>query len=364
MNVALLGTGLIGGSIGFALRRVAAVERIVAFDRDPRIAERAVDRGAADAVAPTPAQAAAQADLVFVATPVGVIPEVVRASLDGLRPGAVVTDVGSTKSGIVREAEPLVAARGAAFIGGHPMAGSEDDGVEAARSGLFDGAWWLLTPSDDVDPEAYRRLHSVIAGMGAQVMAVAPEHHDGLMAVISHLPHLAATSLMNLATERSREHAALLALAAGGFRDMTRVAASNPEIWIDICRENGPAIAQALDDLMERLNGLKSLIVEGQHLELRSTFLSAREARRGLPGKETDGAVYHLSVPIPDRHGVLARITTMIGNLGVNIEDLDITHSPEGGRGVLRLTIAGTEQARRAATALETDGFDIRVTSI
>ena len=363
MRVALLGAGLIGGSIGLALRRLDDVDDVVAYDLDPAVGERAVARGAANRSASTPAAAVADADVVFVAAPVGAIPDLISAAASHLKPGAVVTDVGSTKSRLVLEVEKSLP-DGVSFVGGHPMAGTEEEGIEAADAGLLEGCWWILTPTERVEASAYRALHGLISRLGARVMALDADRHDDLMAVISHLPHLTATALMNLAGDRGKEHAGLLSLAAGGFRDVTRVAASNPDIWLDICEENAGAISSVLTEFAERLLELGELVRTGSRSELQERFLAAREARRSLPGKKVDGELMELHVPIPDRPGVLAEVTTTVGDLGVNIEDLRITHAEEGGRGTLRLLVLGREQAVRVHVALSARGYDVRSLSL
>ncbi|MGH2726790.1 MAG: prephenate dehydrogenase/arogenate dehydrogenase family protein [Actinomycetota bacterium] len=363
MRVALLGTGLIGGSIGLALRSLSDVEEVVAYDRDPEVRSVAVERGAAHRSADSPAEAVRDADFIFVATPVGTIPEVIAAARVGLKPGSVLTDVGSTKSRLVLEVGALKV-EGATFIGGHPMAGTEEEGIGAADPALFQGCWWILTPTESVDADAYRALHSLITRLGAQVMAVDPAQHDDLLAVISHLPHLTAATLMNLAAERGEEHAGLLSLAAGGFRDVTRVAASNPDIWLDICAENAAAIADVLREFAGRLEALGGLVEAGAREELRERFLAARSARRELPGRRAGGDSVEVLIPVPDRPGVLAEVTTSVGNLGINIEDLQITHSEEGGRGTLRLIISGVDEAHRVQGALSAKGYDVRLTSL
>jgi prephenate dehydrogenase len=195
-------------------------------------------------------------------------------------------------------------------------------------------------------------------------MALDPARHDELMALISHLPHLTATVLMNLAAERGREHAGLLALAAGGFRDVTRVAASNPEIWLDICRENHEAIAEIIETFADRLLEIRDLVKQGTGADLRSLFLSARESRRNLPGKPLEGDLVEIHVPVPDRPGVLAEVTTLVGDLGINIENLEISHSAEGGRGVLHLSVLGVDKAKSIVTALQSKGYEPRSTSL
>lgn len=363
MRVALLGTGLIGGSIGLALHRLPDVEEVVAYDLDPVVRAAAVERGAADREVASPADAVADADVVFVAAPVGAIPDLVASAASALKRGAVVTDVGSTKSRVVIEVAKSLP-DGVTFIGGHPMAGTEEEGIGAAEATLLEGCWWILTPTEHVEAAAYRTLHGLLSRLGARVMALDAERHDDLMAIISHLPHLTAATLMNLAAERGEEHAGLLSLAAGGFRDVTRVAASNPDIWLDICSENGDAISTVLREFAGRLLELSDLVEAGNRSDLRERFLSAREARRNLPGKQVDGELIELLVPIPDRPAVLAEVTTTVGDLGINIEDLQISHSEEGGRGTLRLLVLGRGEATRVRDALSSRGYDVRSLSL
>ena len=363
MKIALVGTGLIGGSIGLALRKLPDVGEVIAYDLDPKSRDRAVERGAATLAAGTVADATADADLVFIAAPVGAIPDLAREVFVAAKPGAVVTDVGSTKSRLVVDIEKSIP-EGVSFIGGHPMAGTEEEGIEAADASILAGCWWILTPTSRVDPASYQTLHSLLGQIGARVMALDADKHDELMAIVSHLPHLTATTLMNLAAERGRDHAGLLSLAAGGFRDVTRVAASNPDIWLDICEENRDAIASVLEDFAGRIAELGELIRKEKRDDLQKRFLDARTARRNLPGKATAGELIELHIPVPDRPGVLAEVTTTIGDIGVNIEDLQISHSEESGRGTLRLAVSGRDAAERIRTALVTRGYDVRSISL
>ena len=359
MKVAILGTGLIGGSIGLAIKAADRQVEVVAYDRDPDSATAAVDRGAADAAATTIEAAVAGADIVFIATPVGAILEVARGAISAMKPGSVLTDVGSTKSRVVVEVERLPNA-GVVFIGGHPMAGTEEQGIMSSSAELFDGAWWILTPSERVAPAEYRRLHTLLTALRARVMALDATEHDELMAVISHVPQLVATAMMNLAAERGREHGGLLALAAGGFRDVTRIAASNPEIWVDICAENAPAITGTLGRLIERLQQAADLLERKDDAALRAELTRAREARLALPGKAVVGELYDVRVPVPDRPGLLALVTTTIGNIGVNIEDLQIVHGTDGDRGTLHLSIAGRVDAGKVEGALVAAGLEAK----
>jgi prephenate dehydrogenase len=359
--VAIVGTGLIGASLGLALRRHDDVTEVVGADRDVEQLAVALRRGALTRAASSLAEAARDVDLAILAVPVSAVPAVAAEVGPALRPGAILTDVASVKGRIVEVLQASVP-WGVHAIGGHPMAGSHEAGAAHASAELFVGATYLLTPTTHTDPQAYRRLHTLLAGIGARVLAVDPAHHDTLVAVTSHLPQLAATTLMNLAAGRARsEHAGLLLLAAGGFRDATRVAASNPDLWLDICAENRAAIVEVLDDYGERLRALRAELAAGDEDALREALEDARKARRSLPGKETaTGALVELHLPIPDRPGVLAQVTTTVGSAGVNIEDLAIEHAPEGGRGTLRLAIIGPKPAARARRALEALGYEVQ----
>jgi prephenate dehydrogenase len=338
----IVGTGLIGGSIGLALR--ARGWHVTGRDVDPARAERAVVLGALDAVGDDPG-----ADVTFVCTPVLTIPAEARAAL-AAGPG-LVTDVGSVKG-------PVTAAVGdPRFVGGHPMAGSEQDGVDGADATLFEGATWVLTPTVDTDPQAFARIRTVVTSLGADVVALPPARHDELVALVSHVPHLAAATLMALAADGADEHAAVLRLAAGGFRDMTRVAAGSPAIWPDICAENCDAIVDSLDRLVDALTRMRQLVASGDRAGLLVALERARAARVNLPRRvPVPEELAEVRVPVPDRPGVLAEVTTLLGELGVNIVDLEIAHSVEGNQGVL-VMIVRQEEADGVRAALGDRGY-------
>jgi prephenate dehydrogenase len=331
----VVGTGLIGGSIGLALR--AQGWRVTGRDLDDSRAARAVELGALDDVGDDP-----DAEITFVATPVGSIAAEARAALRGQ---GVVTDVGGVKAPIVAGvADPR-------FVGGHPMAGSEQEGVDGADPSLFEGATWVLTPTDDTDAESYSLVRAVVSSLGAEVVAIRPEHHDALVAVVSHLPHLTAAALMQLAASGAEEHAAMLRLAAGGFRDMTRVASGHPGIWPDICAENREAIVASIDRLQGVLTQMRFLVDSGDRDGLLQWLEGARRARINLPVRAPrPEELAEIRVPVPDRPGVLAEVTTLVGELGVNMFDFETVHSSAGDRGVLLFLVeAGSADLVRGA---------------
>jgi prephenate dehydrogenase len=334
----VVGTGLIGGSVGLALRRNGW--HVTGIDVDEARAARALELGALDAVGRDP-----DAEVTFIATPAGVAATEAIRALSG---GGIVTDVAGVKAAIV------AAVGHPRFVGGHPMAGSEQEGVDGADAGLFEGATWVLTPTDATNPQVYARLLTIVSSLGANVVAMPADRHDDLVAMVSHVPHLTAAALMTLASEAASEQGTLLRLAAGGFRDMTRIASGHPGIWPDVCIENQAGITETLDRLMEALTRLRTMVATGDRSGILDVLERAREARLNLPSRVLHAEdLVEIRVPVPDRPGVLAEVTTLLGELNVNIYDLEIAHSAEGERGVLVLAIddGNADLARGALVA-------------
>jgi prephenate dehydrogenase len=244
------------------------------------------------------------------------------------------------------------------------MAGSEQEGVDGADPDLFAGAVWVLTPTASTDDRALNAVRSVVGELGADVVALAPDHHDALVAVVSHVPHLTAASLMRRADDRATEHRALLRLAAGGFRDMTRIASGHPGIWPDICAENRSAIVEVLDGLVASLEEVRSIVAGDDRDGLLAVLEQARVARANLPSRLSGTRdLSEVRIPVPDRAGVLAEVTTLAGRLDVNIADLEIAHSSEGEQGVVIL-IVEADAADRLRGGLVELGYRPSVTPL
>jgi prephenate dehydrogenase len=340
VRIAVVGTGLIGGSIGLALAELG--HDVVGFDRDRDRLDRAQELGAARSIAASLEEAASGADAAFVALPVGAIADAAARLVDAGVP--LVTDVGSVKGPVVAEVTRRCAERAARFIGGHPMAGSEQDGIEGARADLFVGAAWVVTPTPATAEDAYTMLRALLRDLQADVVAVTPDDHDVLVSFVSHVPQLAASTLMDVATTHEAGHRALLRLAAGGFRDMTRIAASQPSIWLDVLTSNRDAVVGALDVYLAGLQHARDIVAAGDREALKAMLDRARAARRNLPvGISMTTKLVELRIPVPDRPGVLAEVTTLAGRLGVNVADVEIAHSKEGGAGVLVLIVAADD---------------------
>jgi prephenate dehydrogenase len=333
----IIGTGLIGGSVGLALRQRGW--HVSGTDISVSHAERALDLGVIDEVGLD-----AGAELTLVAVPAAALIEQVNRALAETK--GLVTDTGSVKTMVARHiSDPR-------FVPGHPMAGSEQDGVDGADPAIFQGAVWVLTPTEDTDDAALHSLQAILASFGSDVVTMKPERHDSLVAVVSHVPHLTAASLMCLADDRAEQDAPLLRLAAGGFRDMTRIAAGHPAIWLDICDENRDMIVSVLDELTERLQRMRGLVAGGDRQQLADVLGQARRARTNLPARYVrPDELIEVRVPIPDSKGQIAAITMCAADNDVNVTDIEVAHSPEGERGILVMLVPIAD-SDRLVTAL------------
>ncbi|MDE3008117.1 MAG: prephenate dehydrogenase/arogenate dehydrogenase family protein [Acidobacteriota bacterium] len=345
----VVGLGLIGSSLALALRDAGWT--VSGTDVQSVIVEEAVERGFVRTSSMDD-----EVELVIIATPAGVVVDVANEILQlHQRTSLVVTDVAGVKGSITAQI------RDPRFIGGHPMAGSELRGFAGARSNLFQGCTWVLTPTTHTTARTYGQLHGVLRELGANVVAVEASDHDRLVAVASHVPHLLAGALMNEAARVAEEDAVLLQLAAGGFRDMTRVAAGDPSIWPDVLFENRDAVAQALSALEERVGALRRDVENGDRESLTKALRDASRARRQLPGRALDAShLAYLRVGVSDQPGVLSRVTTAASELLVNIYDIEIAHGIEGSSGTLLLAVADTQGAL-FASALREMGFSVGV---
>lgn len=326
----VIGLGLIGGSIAKALTSRGWF--VSGIDRMEGRADTALLR---DIVAAT--ELDATAEITFVAVAVLAVADAVKHALECT--SGIVTDVASVKGSVAAAFDDP------RFVPGHPMAGSELDGLDGADADLFEGAVWVLTPTASTTDDAFAATAAIVASLGAEVVALSPDRHDALVAVVSHVPHLAAATLMNLASERAEEHAALLRLAAGGFRDMTRIASGHPAIWLDICLENRVAIVAGLDGLIAGLGVARRIVAESDTEALSRSLTAARAARTNLPVRGAGlGEVLEVRIPIPDRPGAAAEVFTLAAELGVNISDFEVFHSAEGGRGVMILVVDASQR--------------------
>jgi prephenate dehydrogenase len=353
MRIAVIGVGLIGGSVALAARqRLEAT--VCGYDRAPQALQRARELGAVDVVAGSVAEAVADAQAVFVAAPVGVLPELVGAALSGAPADCVITDVGSTKRAVVAaHTDPR-------FVGGHPLAGAENAGVEHARADLFEGATWYLTPGAGTSGILYERLHRLLAGLGAQPTAIDPETHDRILATVSHLPHVLANVLVSQAAGTLAEGDERLPATGPSFRDATRVAGAPSAIWTDIYLSNRDALTAELDATLIRLSEIRDALAAGDGAGItRWNDAAAADRRRLLEGQLAGGELFELRASVPNRPGVLAQLALELGRAGVNISDMALYPAADMSEGVVALWIAGEQSAARAEALVGGLGFPV-----
>jgi prephenate dehydrogenase len=335
VRVAVLGVGLIGGSIGLAAQEHVRGAEVVGFGRNPERLRDALDG----------------AEICFACAPVGVLPELVQAALAASGPDTLLTDVGSTKHDLVsRTPDPR-------FIGGHPIAGSETAGVEHARGDLFENAVWYLTPHEQSGGVLYERLHRFVVDVGARPVAVDAETHDRLVAVFSHLPHVLANVLASQGAARLSEHGEVLRQVGPSFRDMTRVAGANTEMWSDIYRSNRAAILEEIRGFRHQLDEVERMLESG---EVEDWNDRAREDRRALlEAGAVEGPVHELRLTVPNRPGIVAQVALELGRAGVNILDMALAPASDMRTGAMTLWIAGDAAAERARELIGGLGFPV-----
>jgi len=356
VKIAVLGVGLIGGSIGLAARRRLGAE-VTGYDPAPGNVARAIELGALDAGQDSVADAVERAEVVFCAAPVRALPDLVAEALAASGERTIVTDVGSTKRSLIAS---LPAAGAERFVGGHPLAGAETAGVENARAELLEGARWYLVPGESASGLLYDRLQRTVADLGARPQAIDAETHDRVMATVSHLPHVLANVLVQQAAGALSEESERLPEVGTSFRDTTRVAGANPAIWADIFATNAEAVAGEVDAVAERLRGAARLIREGDPAQVARWHGEAADDRRRLLESElVGGDLRELRIGVENRPGTVAEIALALGRARVNIEDMALYPAPDMRTGAISVWVAGEPEAERAAEVVRELGHTV-----
>jgi prephenate dehydrogenase len=353
VRIAVLGVGLIGGSIGLAARdRLGAT--VAGYDASPRALELARELGAVDRACETVADSVGDAEAVFVAVPVGALVDTVGEALAAAPRDCVVTDVGSTKRAVV-------AAHGdPRFVGGHPLAGAENAGVEHARADLFEAATWFLTPTSTTSGVLYERLHRLLRSLGARPAAIEPDTHDTILATVSHLPHVLANVLVAQAARALAAGDERLPATGPSFRDATRVAGAPSAIWTDIYLSNRDALADEIEQTITRLGEIRDALRDADAGRITAwNDAAASDRRRLLEAQLAGGAVFELRASVPNRPGVIAQLALELGRAGVNITDMALYPAADMSEGVVALWIAGEEPARRTEELVAKLGFPV-----
>lgn len=363
-QIAIIGIGLIGGSIAKSLKTHFGENiRITGYDGNPAQLQLAASLGVIDQQASSVETCIADADVIFLCIPVQSMCQLLKKVMLAreLKDGAIITDVGSTKEQIVALSREYSRDSRGVFIGGHPMAGSHKSGVEAASDRLFENAYYVLTPSPDVEEGKLVELKELLQATKAQIVEMDPAEHDQIVGAISHVPHLLASSLVNQVYAYHQTNEWYLRLAAGGFRDITRIASSNPRMWKEITLSNKNYIMKQLKDWQERMQQLLEMVERSNPEEIEAFFAQAKQVRDGMIEKKQGAipAFYDLYVDIPDHPGVIGKVTTLLGEHRISITNLTILETREDIMGVLRLTFRHKEDLEAAKKILEQTEYKV-----
>ncbi len=362
-KIAVIGLGLIGGSIAGAVAERHPNVEILGVSRSLETCQTAVEKGwATRAVQPSSPDFRSfiedGCDMVIIATPPATVESYFECLAEWGYTG-IITDAASTKTHII-EAAARILPETSCYIPGHPMAGSEVNGIAGARTDLFDGAHWILCPDENTPAEQFSVLHEFVTSLGARVISLPREDHDRAVAIVSHVPHIIASSLVELACRHADDQQGLFRLAAGGFKDSTRIAAGSPELWCGIAFDNAHALGEGLEEIREIIGQFADTLRTDDRARMTSLLQTAADARRALPAAwvpSTD-KLLEVRIPMEDRRGVVAEVTTIASQVGCNIQSVEIDHITEN-RAVLTLILTDEGDIGRLSAQLIGAGFTV-----
>jgi prephenate dehydrogenase len=358
LKIAIIGLGLIGGSLGLIIKKKLKDIIVLGVDINPEIINKALSKGAIDK-GTTDLNMVDSCDVVFISTYPSQVKDIVKGIKDNLKPGAIVTDVSSIKGQLIEEIPKLLPSE-VYFIGGHPMAGSEINGIEGATEILFENAIYCLTPPSNCPNQIVERLFNLIQDIGALPKIINHKDHDLIVAAVSHLPHLVASALVNTAVGIDGNKREVFQLAAGGFKDTTRVASGSPGLWRDILITNKDNVVFMINSLKKNLEEIKDFILN-EDKELLEGYLNEAKIHRDNLPSYTKGVLPSLNevfINIPDTPGAIGEIATLLGGNDVNIDDIEITRARD--RGTLRLGFKLPNDKAKAYKILKDKNYDVK----
>ncbi len=362
MKIAIFGVGLIGGSLALCFKDTPGIQ-VVGHSPNPASIEKYMQRNVVDEATTSMEEAAKDADFLFLCVPVGKLEAYLQA-LNGLnlKKGCIITDVGSTKQSITATAKRTLR-EDAYFIGGHPMAGKEKSGVEAATSRLFENAFYVLTPDKATPQTVYDRLSELLSYTRAHIVRMDAKTHDDVVGAISHLPHVIAVALVNLIAGYNTGNELYANLAAGGFHDITRIASSDPVIWRDILLNNKTVVLELLKDWNAEIDKFSTMLIEDDGAGIADSFARAGEFRSRLPERRKGiiTSQYDIYVDVPDEPGIIGKITSQLGNRKINLSNIHILENRLDVPGVLRLTFREEDDKNKAVLELQELGCTIQI---
>jgi len=358
-KIAIIGLGLIGGSLARALRERCGISDIIAVNRSSASLEQALRDGSISRGFNEITDEVLEADIVFICTPVKNAVKYVKALAGKIKPSCVLTDVGSTKEEITNFVDSMESPP--CFIGGHPMAGTEKTGYVCGFSHLFENAYYILTPCKSTTQAAMEKVLEIVKAIGAIPVVLDAAEHDRITGGISHVPHIIAAALVNLVKDMDSPDGKMRMLAAGGFKDITRIASSSPEMWENIVLSNRLQIKEILERYMDLLENFKRNMEDGNSDEIFKFFKSARNYRDSFSshGKSLINPVYEITVDVVDKPGVIGRIATILGDSMINIKNINVSNNREMENGCLKITLQDEKSANIAIDLLTKSGYKI-----
>lgn len=357
--VGFVGLGLIGGSIAKSLRKFYPDARILAYNKTEATLDQAVRQGIVDVPCQKMDPQFGECDYIFLCAPVHDNIASLSWLKDLISPSCILTDVGSVKGEIHKAVHAL--GMESCFIGGHPMAGSEKSGYENSSDLLIENAYYLLTPGEEIDICRLSEMMQLISNLGAIPLIVTHEEHDYITAAVSHLPHIIASTLVNVIHKIDTPEQNMKLIAAGGFKDLTRIASSSPEMWMQICMENREMISRVLDEYIRLIIQAKCWVDNGDAPEIGQMFAMSREYRNSLPESSTGvlGKVYSLYCDLYDEAGELAKVASFLAEEAISIKNIGIVHNREFEEGVLRIEFYQEDACVKAQQVLKDHHYKI-----
>lgn len=359
LKVTVIGLGLIGGSLARALKGRLGIRDIIAVNRSGEALQQALRDKTIRLGFTEPDPAVYDSDIIFICTPVKRALQYIDSLSGKVKPDCIITDVGSTKGELVSHVNAME--NPPCFIGGHPMAGTEKAGYASGFAHLFENAYYILTPCNSTPQAAIERLTALAKGIGAIPVVMDACEHDRVTGSISHIPHIIASALVNMVKELDSPGGSMQMLAAGGFRDITRIASSSPEMWESIVLSNKHRLGELLDYYEKLLEDFRNMMMAEDSQALLDFFRSAKEFRDFMPVGKTSliAPVYELTVDVVDKPGIIGEIATILGSNNINIKNINVTNSREFQQGCLKIVLVDSESANIAFDLLEKAGYKV-----
>lgn len=359
LNIAIIGLGLMGGSLGLALVRAGYV--VFGWDQNSENMQEAYQSGAINQAPNDLKDAVSEASVVFIATPVKSIAATIKSCLPYVKSGTIFSDLGSIKKNVLEAVYGFLPAYHH-FVAGHPMTGSEQHGISAADPFLFQNAAYLIIEDPRTSAKASALVVKLVQSAGAQVIKLNAEEHDRIVGMVSHLPHLIAATLAKTAGNAEEINPGTLSLAAGGFRDTTRIAMGSPQVWHGIILGNLDQVLKAINSFQNELERLKEVLISGDQLQFEQFLTQARETRMQIPAKNKGflSLLHEMVVTIEDRPGTIVDVLRFLADAGLNIKDIEILRVREGTGGTLRLALESDSSVDQAVKVLDSHGFRVR----